>query len=107
MTPLSIDHVERIQEHTQRIRSFAALLLWVLLAEHVIGRDELGDDPAAMLVGSDEDTRAIDTVAQDAGPSGDEHYSPLRDCRHRTRRPERPHQDALTAAGWPPVPFRP
>ena len=71
MTPLSIDHVGRTQEHTQRIRSFAALLLLVLLAEHVIGQGMNWATARRSGWSGSTRTRAIDAVlAQDAGPSG-------------------------------------
>ena len=59
---LSLDQVDTILGHTQR--SFAALLLSVLQAEHVIGREALGDGLAELLVGIEADTRAIDAVLE-------------------------------------------
>jgi hypothetical protein len=59
---LSLDQVDMIHGHTARIRSFAALLLSVLQAEHVIGRAALGDGLAELLVGIEADTLAIDAV---------------------------------------------
>jgi hypothetical protein len=67
VTPLSIDQVETIHGHTNRIRGFAALLLSVLQAEPVIGRAALGDGLAELLIGIEAHALAIDAVLKQNG----------------------------------------
>ena len=63
---LSLDQLDTIHGHTQRIRSYAELLLSVLQAERVIGSSTLGDGLAELLAGIEADADAIDAGLDDA-----------------------------------------